>query len=107
MDILYAWLAGLADRGLLPGSFKYPFITRGILAVLLLAPLLGGMSHVVVARRLAFFSTALGQAALTGLTIGIVLGEPISSPYGGIFGFCLLSALGMVYIKRRSRLPQD
>jgi zinc transport system permease protein len=107
MDALYAWLAGLAQSGLLPGAFKYPFITRGILAVLLLSPLLGGMSHIVVARRLAFFSTALGQAALTGLTIGIVLGEPISSPYGGIFGFCMLSALAMVYVKRRSSLPPD
>lgn len=107
MDAFYAYLADLARRGLLPGPFQYPFLTRGLLAVLLLAPLLGGMSHLVVARRMAFFSTALGQAALTGLTIGIVLGEPLSSPYGGIFGFCMLSGLGMVFIKRRSRLPPD
>jgi zinc transport system permease protein len=60
--------------------------------VCLLAPLLGGLSHLVVARRLAFFSAALGQAALTGLTIGIVLGEPLNAAYGGIFGFCFLSA---------------
>jgi len=107
MSALYAWIAELAQRGLLPAQFQYPFITRGVLAVLILAPLLGGLSHIVVARRLAFFSTALGQAALTGLTIGLVLGEPIGSAYGGIFGFCMLSALGMIYVKRRSRLPPD
>jgi zinc transport system permease protein len=107
MDALYDKLTALARAGWLPGMFEYPFISRALLAVLLLAPLLGGMSHLVVARRLAFFSSALGQAALTGLTIGIVLGEPVNSPYGGIFGFCLLSALGMVYIKRRSALPPD
>ena len=75
--------------------------------MLVLAPLLGGISHLVVARRLAFFSTALGQAALTGLTLGLLAGEPISAPYAGMFGFCLGSAILMVYVKRRSRLPAD
>jgi zinc transport system permease protein len=107
MSALYAQLAALAQAGWLPASFGYPFVVRGVMAVLLLGPLLGGMSHLVVARRLAFLSTALGQAALTGLTIGIVLGEPLNAPYGGMFGFCLLSAIGMVYVKRRAALPTD
>ena len=107
MDRFYAILADLAARGLLPEPLKYAFVARGVLAILLLAPLLGGMSHLVVARRMAFFSTALGQAALTGLTLGLLAGEPIQTPYAGIFGFCLLSGIGMVYVKRRSRLPPD
>ena len=88
-------------------ALQYPFITRGLLAVLVLGPLLGGLSHLVVARRLAFFSTALGQAALTGLVIGIALGEPLNAPYAGIFGFCGVTALAMVYVKRRTSLPPD
>jgi zinc transport system permease protein len=107
MDALYAWLASLAGRGLLPDALRYPFVARGLLAVLLLAPLLGGMSHLVVARRLAFLSTALGQAALTGLTLGLLAGEPLQAPYAGMFGFCLVSAILMVFVKRRSRLPPD
>ncbi len=107
MDRLYALLAALAERGLLPDALRYPFVARGLLAILILAPLLGGMSHLVVARRLAFFSTALGQAALTGLTLGLLAGEPLNAPYAGIFGFCLASAILMVYVKRRSRLPPD
>jgi len=107
MDRLYAWLAALAGEGILPDALRYPFVARGLLAVFLLAPLLGGMSHLVVARRLAFFSTALGQAALTGLTLGLLAGEPLSAPYAGVFGFCLASAIVMVYVKRRSRLPPD
>ena len=108
MSPLYAWLADLADRGSLPDIFHYAFVVRGLLSVLLLAPLLGGMSHLVVARRLAFFSAALGQAALTGLTLGLVLlGEPLNAAYGGIFGFCFLSALAMVYVKRHASLPSD
>ena len=107
MDRFYAWLAALAAAGHLPDALRYPFVSRGIVAVFLLAPLLGGMSHLVVARRLAFFSTALGQAALTGLTLGLLAGEPINAPYAGVFGFCLGSAIVMVYVKRRSRLPPD
>lgn len=107
MSQLYAWLAALAEHGTVPGVFQYAFFVRGLLAVLLLAPLLGGMSHLVVARRLSFFSAALGQAALTGLTIGLLLGEPVNGAYGGIFGFCALSALAMVYVKRHASLPTD
>jgi len=103
----YEWMASLSTRGELPAVFQYAFFVRGLLAVLLLAPLLGGMSHLVVARRLAFFSAALGQAALTGLAIGLVLGEPLNAAYGGIFGFSFLSALAMVYVRRRASLPSD
>jgi zinc transport system permease protein len=107
MDAFYAWVAARAQAGWLPADFQYAFLVRGVLCVLVLAPLLGGLSHLVVARRMAFFSAALGQAALTGLSIALLLGEPLSAPYGGIFAFCLLSALGMVYVKRRSNLPPD
>jgi len=107
MMAFYAWIAALAQRGLLPSDFQYAFLVRGFLCVLLLAPLLGGLSHLVVARRMAFFSAALGQAAITGVCVGLLLGEPLNAPYGGLFGFCLLSTLGMVYAKRRAKLPAD
>jgi len=107
METFYAWVAAWARAGWLPADFQYAFLVRGVLCVLVLAPVLGGLSHLVVARRMAFFSAALGQAALTGLSIALLLGEPLTAPYGGIFAFCLLSALGMVYVKRRSTLPPD
>ena len=90
--------------------FEYPFFRRGVIAALLIAPVLGALSHIVVARRLAFLSTAIGQAALTGLTLGLALGEPLDrfgAPYGGMLGFCSLCALAMVWIKRRASLPTD
>ncbi|HUL67281.1 MAG TPA: metal ABC transporter permease [Burkholderiaceae bacterium] len=107
MTPFYSWVANLAQRGLLPSDFQYPFLIRGFLCVLVLAPILGGMSHLVVTRRMAFFSAALGQAALTGVAIGLLLGEPLNAPYGGMFGFCLLATLAMVYVKRRATLPPD
>jgi zinc transport system permease protein len=107
MTAFYAWIGDLAQRGILPGDFQYPFLIRGFLCVLVLAPILGGLSHLVVTRRMAFFSAALGQAALTGVAIGLLLGEPLNAPYGGMFGFCLLSTLVMVYVKRHATLPPD
>lgn len=107
MTSFYQWFADLAERGVLPSDFQYPFLIRGFLCVLVLAPILGGLSHLVVTRRMAFFSAALGQAALTGVAIGLLLGEPLNAPYGGMFGFCLLATLAMVYVKRHATLPPD
>ena len=107
MTAFYSWLSSLAADGSLPEVFQYAFFVRGLLSICLLAPLLGGISHLVVVRRLSFFSAALGQAALTGLTIGLLVGEPLNAAYGGIFGFCFLSSLAMVYVKRHAALPTD
>jgi zinc transport system permease protein len=104
---LYDWIGGLAQAGVLPADFQYPFLIRGVLCVLVLAPMLGGLSHLVVTRRMAFFSAALGQAALTGVAIGLLLGEPLNAPYGGMFGFCVLVTLAMVFVKRHAILPPD
>src|SRR5205809_6170213 len=70
-------------------------------------PMLGGFGHLVGTRRMAFFCAALGGGALTGVAIGLLLGEPLNAPYGGMFGFCLLSTLAMVYVKRHATLPPD
>src|SRR5262245_31188086 len=107
MTAFYGWIAGLARSGVLPSDFQYPFLIRGFFCVLVLAPVLGGLSHLVVTRRMAFFSAALGQAALTGVAIGLLLGEPLNAPYGGMFGFCLLATLVMVFVKRHATLPPD
>jgi zinc transport system permease protein len=104
---LYSWWIDLAKALGLPDAFQYPFVARGVVAILLLAPLLGGLSHLVVARRLAFFSTTLGQAALTGLVIGVAVGQPLDETYTAILGFCLLIGVIMVYVRRQTTLPPD
>lgn len=107
MSWLHQWWIDLAAALGLPETFRYPFVARGVVAVILLAPLLGGLSHLVVARRLAFASTTLGQAALTGLTIGVAAGQPPGDTYAPILGFCLVVALVMVLVKRHTSLPPD
>ena len=107
MSWLYDWWIDLAQALGLGEAFQYPFVARGVVAILVLAPLLGGLSHLVVARRLAFFSTTLGQAALTGLVIGVAAGEPLDGTYTAILGFCLLVGIIMAYVRRQTTLPPD
>lgn len=107
MSWMYSWWIAFAEAAGLPQAYRYEFVARGVVAVLLLAPLLGGLSHLVVARRLAFFSTTLGQAALTGLTIGVAVGLPLDNTYASVLGFCLLVGIVMVYVRRVVTLPHD
>ena len=91
----------------MPEVLGFPFVQRALVAVLLSGVLLGGLSHLVVARRLAFFSAAVGQAVLTGVALGVLLGEPLDAPWGSVFGFSLLLAVGLVFVRRHSQLPAD
>ena len=54
--------------------FEMDFMKRGLLAILLLTPLLALMGTMAVNRRMAFFSDALGHSALAGVGIGMLLG---------------------------------
>ena len=79
-----------AGAGYLPSVLAYGFVVNALLAGLLIGPVLGGLGTLVVVKRFAFFSEAVGHAALTGVAIGILLGEPYTGPYGSLFGYCLL-----------------
>lgn len=63
---------------LLPFSWAEPdsmfFMKNALLAVLVISPLFGLMSTLVVENRMSFFSDALGHSAFTGLAIGAVCG---------------------------------
>lgn len=88
-------------------TLSLDFVQRALLAVLLAAPMLGLLSPLVMTRRLAFFSAALGQAVLTGVSLGVLLGEPVEAPWASVLGFSLLCGVGLVFVRRRSSLPSD
>lgn len=88
-------------------ALSLDFVQRALLAVALAAPMLGLLSPLVLSRRLAFFSAALGQAVLTGVALGVLLGEPVEAPWASVFGFSLLCGVGLVFVRRRSSLPAD
>lgn len=107
MESLRNWAFQLQAEGVLPGIFEYGFLINALVAALIIGPLLGGMGSLVVIKRLAFFSEAVGHAALTGIAIGILLGEPAAHPYASLFSFCLIFALLLHWIKSRTQVPYD
>ncbi|NCT96376.1 MAG: metal ABC transporter permease [Comamonadaceae bacterium] len=97
----------LAEHGALPNSLSYGFVVNAVLAGLCIGPVLGGLGTLVVVKRLAFFSEAVGHAALTGVAIGILLGEPYTGPYGSLFAYCTLFGLLLMYLRNRTGLSPD
>ncbi len=91
---------------ILPFSWlDYNFMKNAFLAVLLITPLFGILSTMVVSNRMAFFSDSLGHGAFTGLAIGSLVG--IFSPLVSLVGFSILFALLITYIKNNSIASTD
>ena len=96
-----------ANAGYLPEALAYGFVVNALLAGLMIGPVLGGLGTLVVVKRFAFFSEAVGHAALTGVAIGILLGEPYTGPYGSLFGYCLLFGISLNFLRNRTGLSPD
>ena len=62
------FLAGLLE------PFHWQFMRNALLAVLVISPLFGLLSTMVVTSRMSFFSDALGHSAFTGIAIGTLCG---------------------------------
>ncbi|MDN7143149.1 metal ABC transporter permease [Pseudomonas sp. JQ170] len=101
--LIQAW----ANAGYLPEALAYGFVVNALLAGLMIGPVLGGLGTLVVVKRFAFFSEAVGHAALTGVAIGILLGEPYTGPYGSLFGYCLLFGILLNFLRNRTGLSPD
>jgi zinc transport system permease protein len=106
-DIPRQFLIDLAERGVVHYTFTYAFVVNGFLCALLIGPLLGGIGTMVVAKRMAFFSQAVGNAALTGVAIGVILGESYTAPYVSMFAFCVLFALVLNFARNHTKMSSD
>ncbi len=81
-----------------------PFFQRALLAGLMLGITMSFLGVLVVLRRLAFFSDALGHSALTGIALGILFNF---NPFLGAFAFSLVIA-GLISAARiRSKIQID
>ena len=100
MEFLYTLLGALPFDWLQHGFMKNAF-----LAVLLVTPLFGLLSTMVVSNRMAFFSDSLGHGAFTGLAVGVLLGW--LSPLLSLVAFSVVFALLITYIKSRSSASTD
>ena len=85
--------------------FEYEFMRNALMAVLLVTPLFGLLSTMVVSNRMAFFSDSLGHGAFTGIAIGALLG--VGSEIIGLLAFSIIFALLITYIKNKSHAGAD
>jgi zinc transport system permease protein len=106
-DIPRQFIIQLAEDGAIHFSFSYAFVVNGLLCAFVIGPLLGGIGTMVVAKRMAFFSQAVGNAALTGVAIGVIIGESYTAPYMSMFSFCVLFALFLNFTKNRTKMSAD
>ena len=106
-DIPRQYIIGLADAGHIHYTFLYEFVVNGFMCALIVGPLLGGIGTMVVIKRMAFFSQAVGNAALTGVAIGVIIGESYTAPYVSMFSFCILFAMLLNFTKNRTQMSSD
>ncbi len=83
----------------------WDFMKNALLAVLLMAPLFGLTSTMIVTGRMSFFSDALGHSAFTGIAIGCICG--IASPTWVAVIFAVAFALLFSYVRSRSNHAAD
>jgi len=106
-DIPRQFIIDLAEKGVIHYTFTYAFVVNGFLCSLVIGPLLGCMGTMVVVKRMAFFSQAVGNAALTGVAIGVVLGESYTAPYASMFSFCVLFGLLLNFSRNHTKMSSD
>ena len=86
---------------LLPFAWmEYTFMKHALLAILLMTPLFGLLSTMVVSSRMAFFSDSLGHGAFTGIAIGAIVGS--IAPLTSLILFSIVFALLITYIKHKT-----
>ena len=85
--------------------FHWRFMQNALLALILMAPLFGIMSTMIVTGRMSFFSDALGHSAFTGIAIGCICG--IAAPIWAAVAFSILFALLFSFVRSRSNHTAD
>ncbi len=92
--------------GLLPFEMlHWNFMCNALLALLLMAPLFGILSTMIVTGRMSFFSDALGHSAFTGIAIGCICG--LAAPTWAAVAFSLVFSLLFSYVRSRSNHAAD
>ena len=81
------------------------FMKNALLALLIVSPLFGILSTMVVTRRMSFFSDALGHSAFTGVAVGSLCG--LAEPLWGAVVFSAVLALLFTVVRRRTSLASD
>ena len=110
MELWYAIVDLLPFDWAQPGSMY--FMKNALLAVLVISPLFGLLSTMVVESRMSFFSDALGHSAFTGIAIGTLLSAAWKTfagadPMWVAVLFAVGFALLFTYVRRKTSLASD
>ncbi len=81
------------------------FMRSALLAVLVISPLFGLLSTMVVTNRMSFFSDALGHSAFTGIAIGCICG--MAAPIWAAVIFALVFSLLFSFVRAKSNQAAD
>lgn len=84
---------------------RWDFMKNALLALLLMAPLFGLLSTMIVTGRMSFFSDALGHSAFTGIAVGALFG--ITMPVAAAVIFSVAFALLFSFVRSRSNQTAD
>ena len=85
--------------------FHWDFMKNALLALLIMSPLFGLLSTMIVTGRMSFFSDALGHSAFTGIALGAICG--MAAPIGAAVVFSIVFALLFSYVRSRSNQAAD
>ncbi len=83
----------------------WDFMKNALLALLIMAPLFGLLSTMIVTGRMSFFSDALGHSAFTGIAIGAICG--LAAPTTAAVAFSVFFALLFSFVRSRSNQAAD
>ena len=84
---------------------RWDFMKNALLAILIMAPLFGLISTMIVSGKMSFFSDALGHSAFTGIAIGAIAG--IAAPTYIAVIFALVFALLFSLLRHKSNQAAD
>lgn len=81
------------------------FMKNALLAVIVMAPLFGLLSTMIVTGKMSFFSDALGHSGFTGIAIGVLCGAAV--PIWWAVGLAVAFALLFSFVRSRSSQSAD
>ncbi len=84
---------------------RWNFMCNALLAVMIMSPLFGLCSTMIVTGRMSFFSDALGHSAFTGIAIGCICG--IAAPTWVAIIFAVAFSLIFSYVRSHSNQAAD
>jgi len=80
------------------------FVTRALIAGILVALVCGPLGCFIVWRRMAYFGDTLSHSALLGVALGLILGINLNA---GILAVCIAIALLLFSLQHQQRIAND